>query len=201
LPIWVDFMKAVLEGRPSQAFHPPPGLVQATVDPATGEVAHAGCPTRVTEVFIAAPSPGRFARCTARLQRKKRQPPDRAPSSHVSWCSGSYASGGGVAIIAGRENMLHRDRFGAFAVVCSVFFRSAELGVCHTASPTATGGANGTAKGGWAVGGPTAAPAPQGSPLLVHLYHAAHVNSRHSATMVASAQWWRKPVAPSTWEL
>ena len=60
LPIWVDFMKAVLEGRPSQAFHPPPGLVQATVDPVTGEVAHAGCPTRVTEVFIAGTEPRTF---------------------------------------------------------------------------------------------------------------------------------------------
>ena len=60
LPIWVDFMKEVLEGRPSQVFHPPPGLVQATVDPVTGEVAHAGCPTRVTEVFIAGTEPRTF---------------------------------------------------------------------------------------------------------------------------------------------
>jgi penicillin-binding protein 1B len=60
LPIWVDFLKEALAGRPSQAFHPPPGLVQATVDPATGEVAHAGCPTRVTEVFIAGTEPRTF---------------------------------------------------------------------------------------------------------------------------------------------
>jgi penicillin-binding protein 1B len=60
LPIWVDFMKEVLGGRPSQAFHPPPGVMQATVDPVTGEVAHAGCPTRVTEVFIAGTEPKAF---------------------------------------------------------------------------------------------------------------------------------------------
>jgi penicillin-binding protein 1B len=60
LPIWVDFMKEVLGGRPSQAFHPPPGVVQVTVDPLTGEVAHAGCPTRVTEVFIAGTEPKTF---------------------------------------------------------------------------------------------------------------------------------------------
>ena len=60
LPIWVDFMKEVLDGRPSQVFHPPQGLVQATVDPVTGEVAHAGCPTRVTEVFIAGTEPRTF---------------------------------------------------------------------------------------------------------------------------------------------
>ncbi|HSF31593.1 MAG TPA: PBP1A family penicillin-binding protein [Candidatus Tectomicrobia bacterium] len=57
LPIWVDFMKDVLAGRPSQTFHPPPGLVQVTVDPATGEVAHIGCPTRITEVFIEGTEP------------------------------------------------------------------------------------------------------------------------------------------------
>jgi penicillin-binding protein 1B len=60
LPIWVDFMKTALAGRPSQAFHPPPGLVQVTVDPATGEVAHVGCPTRLTEVFIAGTEPKTF---------------------------------------------------------------------------------------------------------------------------------------------
>jgi penicillin-binding protein 1B len=60
LPIWVDFMKAVLMGRPSHAFHPPPGLVQVTVDPATGEVAHGGCPTRLTEVFIEGTEPKTF---------------------------------------------------------------------------------------------------------------------------------------------
>ena len=60
LPIWGDFMKEVLDGRPSQVFHPPQGLVQATVDPVTGEVAHAGCPTRVTEVFIAGTEPRTF---------------------------------------------------------------------------------------------------------------------------------------------
>jgi penicillin-binding protein 1B len=57
LPIWVDFMKEVLAGRPSQEFHPPPGVVQAMVDPASGEIAHAGCPTRVAEVFIAGTEP------------------------------------------------------------------------------------------------------------------------------------------------
>jgi penicillin-binding protein 1B len=57
LPIWVDFMKDVLAGRPSEEFHPPPGVLQATVDPASGQIAHAGCPTRVTEIFIAGTEP------------------------------------------------------------------------------------------------------------------------------------------------
>jgi penicillin-binding protein 1B len=60
LPIWVDFMKEVLAGRPSQAFHPPPGVLQVTVDPASGEIAHAGCPTRVTEIFVEGTEPKTF---------------------------------------------------------------------------------------------------------------------------------------------
>jgi penicillin-binding protein 1B len=60
LPIWVEFMKEVLRGRPSQDFLPPPGVVQVAVDPATGEIAHAGCPTRVTELFIAGTEPKTF---------------------------------------------------------------------------------------------------------------------------------------------
>jgi penicillin-binding protein 1B len=57
LPIWVDFMKAVLAGRPSQDFLPPGEVVEVMVDPVSGELAHAGCPTRVTEVFIEGTEP------------------------------------------------------------------------------------------------------------------------------------------------
>jgi penicillin-binding protein 1B len=62
LPIWVEFMKVVMAGRPSQAFHMPPGVVQVTVDPASGEVARVGCPTRLTELFIEGTEPKTF--CT-----------------------------------------------------------------------------------------------------------------------------------------
>jgi penicillin-binding protein 1B len=60
LPIWTDFMKESLSGRPSQEFQPPPGVVEVTVDPASGEVAHAGCPTRTTEMFIQGTEPRTF---------------------------------------------------------------------------------------------------------------------------------------------
>jgi penicillin-binding protein 1B len=60
LPIWVEFMKEALRERPSQDFLPPPGVVQVAVDPATGEIAHAGCPTQVTELFIAGTEPQMF---------------------------------------------------------------------------------------------------------------------------------------------
>src|SRR5262249_23941563 len=57
LPLWFDFMKARLVGRPSQAFLPPPGIVQVTVDPTSGGIATAECPTRVTELFIEGTEP------------------------------------------------------------------------------------------------------------------------------------------------
>jgi penicillin-binding protein 1B len=60
LPIWVDFMKDVMAGRPSQAFQPPPGVVEVEIDPASGEIAHPGCPTRLVEVFIEGTEPRGF---------------------------------------------------------------------------------------------------------------------------------------------
>jgi penicillin-binding protein 1B len=51
LPIWSHFVAAV---RPAQGFVPfaaPPGIVQVTVDPLTGQLATPYCPYRVTEQF------------------------------------------------------------------------------------------------------------------------------------------------------
>jgi penicillin-binding protein 1B len=82
LPIWVDFMKEVLAGKPSQPFLPPPGVVQATVDPATGRIAHPGCSTRVTEVFIAGTEPRGYCTLhpmTAAEDRVIFQPPPVSP--------------------------------------------------------------------------------------------------------------------------
>jgi penicillin-binding protein 1B len=87
LPIWVDFMKEALGGRASQAFHPPPGVMQATVDPVTGEVAHAGCPARVTEVFIAGTEPKAFCALHSTVaveERATTRPRPVSPSGVVS---------------------------------------------------------------------------------------------------------------------
>ncbi len=85
LPIWVDFMKEVLTGRPSQAFQPPPGVVRVTVDPASGEVAHVGCPTRLSEVFIEGTEPRTFCSLhgTAPAQEKTSSTPRPAPPRQV----------------------------------------------------------------------------------------------------------------------
>jgi penicillin-binding protein 1B len=77
LPIWVDFMKAALAGRPSQDFSPPSGVVRATVDPVSGDIAHAGCPLAVEEVFIAGSEPQ--ALCALHSPRSAASQPAPSP--------------------------------------------------------------------------------------------------------------------------
>jgi penicillin-binding protein 1B len=85
LPIWVDFMKAALAGRPSEDFRPPPGVLQVTVDPMSGDIAHAGCPTHVTELFIAGTEPKGFCplHSTAPVAGKAMSDPGRVPAGEV----------------------------------------------------------------------------------------------------------------------
>ena len=54
LPIWADFISAAAAGaREWQDPWPKPaGVVEATLDPVSGLLAVAGCPTRVTEYFL-----------------------------------------------------------------------------------------------------------------------------------------------------
>jgi penicillin-binding protein 1B len=51
LPIWARFMKAALAGGEKDSFVPPPGVIAAEIDPATGKRATRSCPRRVREVF------------------------------------------------------------------------------------------------------------------------------------------------------
>ncbi len=51
LPIWSHFTSAVRPARGYPAFAVPAGMVTATVDPLTGQLATALCPYRVSEVF------------------------------------------------------------------------------------------------------------------------------------------------------
>jgi penicillin-binding protein 1B len=58
LPIWVDFMKAALAGRPPTHFPPPPeGIVFVEIDRDTGLLARSGCPRTRSEVFVAGTEP------------------------------------------------------------------------------------------------------------------------------------------------
>jgi penicillin-binding protein 1B len=57
LPIWTQFMKGALGGRPSVPFEPPEGIVFADIDPDTGQLATPNCPRTFSESFIAGTVP------------------------------------------------------------------------------------------------------------------------------------------------
>ena len=59
LPIWIDFMRAVVEGRDApEGFRPPSDIVFRSVDFATGELAEPWSPGVIQEAFIAGTEPG-----------------------------------------------------------------------------------------------------------------------------------------------
>lgn len=51
LPIWTRFMKVAVSGKEKARFSPPPGIVFADIDPATGRRAGPSCPSRQREAF------------------------------------------------------------------------------------------------------------------------------------------------------
>jgi penicillin-binding protein 1B len=57
LPIWTQFMKAALAGRPSVPFDVPEGIIFTEIDPETGKLAAPACPKRFSEAFIAGTEP------------------------------------------------------------------------------------------------------------------------------------------------
>ena len=60
LPIWTEFMKRAHKHRAYRnvsEFYAPDGIVSAEIDPTTGLLAAAGCPSHKTEVFIAGTQP------------------------------------------------------------------------------------------------------------------------------------------------
>ncbi|HEX2643945.1 MAG TPA: PBP1A family penicillin-binding protein [Thermoanaerobaculia bacterium] len=58
LPVWSRFVQAVRPPNGYPAFAPPPGVVTATIDPTTGQLATPYCPTTRTEVFPEWQAPG-----------------------------------------------------------------------------------------------------------------------------------------------
>ncbi|MBI4641029.1 MAG: PBP1A family penicillin-binding protein [Candidatus Tectomicrobia bacterium] len=60
-PIWTDFMKQALEGKPVEDFEVPPGVVIVNIDAETGFLASPQCRGRViAEAFIMGTEPMRF---------------------------------------------------------------------------------------------------------------------------------------------
>ncbi|WP_049765383.1 penicillin-binding protein 1A [Cellvibrio japonicus] len=52
LPIWIDFMRAALEGMPEQLRRQPEGIVTVRINPDTGKPAQSGDPDAIFEVFL-----------------------------------------------------------------------------------------------------------------------------------------------------
>jgi penicillin-binding protein 1A len=62
LPIWMEFMRAYIEGRPDKdnppSFQAPGNIVFLAVDKGTGTVMPSETPGTITETFIAGTQPG-----------------------------------------------------------------------------------------------------------------------------------------------
>jgi penicillin-binding protein 1A len=57
LPMWVDFMRAALEGVPQRPAEQPPGLITVRLDPESGLLAGADVPNAIFETFLAGSAP------------------------------------------------------------------------------------------------------------------------------------------------
>ncbi|MCQ4164755.1 penicillin-binding protein 1A [Tahibacter harae] len=51
LPIWIDYMRVALDGKPETPFVPPPGISTARIDPQTGYLASSDDPGSILEIF------------------------------------------------------------------------------------------------------------------------------------------------------
>ncbi len=60
LPIWTQFMKDAIEGRPQPGFRPPPGVLVENVDPVTGLLASSDCGPGVPTAFLEGEEPQHY---------------------------------------------------------------------------------------------------------------------------------------------
>jgi penicillin-binding protein 1A len=64
-PIWLDYMKTVLEGKPIKLFPVTPGIVFAKIDPETGLLASPSSRNTVFECFKEGTAPTRHSETKA----------------------------------------------------------------------------------------------------------------------------------------
>ena len=57
LPIWTEFMKAAMAGRPNETFQVPSGITFVEIDRDTGKLAAPGCERRLNESFLVGTEP------------------------------------------------------------------------------------------------------------------------------------------------
>jgi len=60
LPIWTEFMKRAVEGKPIEGFRRPPGIVERIICEETGLLASKRCPKMRSEVFIKGSEPNKI---------------------------------------------------------------------------------------------------------------------------------------------
>ena len=60
LPIWTEFMKSALAGRPNAPFEAPDGVTFVEIDRDSGKLASPGCPHRMTESFLEGTEPKEY---------------------------------------------------------------------------------------------------------------------------------------------
>ncbi len=58
LPVWIEFMRAALQGQPESRLIQPPGVLSMKIDPATGALADSGQADAIYEYFLAEYAPG-----------------------------------------------------------------------------------------------------------------------------------------------
>jgi penicillin-binding protein 1A len=61
LPIWIEFMKTALKGRPPVDFPMPSGLTLTKIDPKTGKLSYENQPDAIDEVFLDGTAPTEIA--------------------------------------------------------------------------------------------------------------------------------------------
>lgn len=82
LPIWRDYTKSALKGKPLNKMAPPPGVVTVKIDPKTGFLAGSGQTGAVFEVFRVEDVPKRQA--TATIESSPTEPlPAKAIPEHI----------------------------------------------------------------------------------------------------------------------
>lgn len=69
-PIWLDFMRAALEGAPARDFPKPSRVVTRLIDRASGKLATPLCADTIEEAFVEGTEPREF--CNAETQRRGR---------------------------------------------------------------------------------------------------------------------------------
>lgn len=62
-PIWAEFMKRAVvlpQYRNTQEFSPPPGVVEVSIDPESGQLATPSCPQTIEEYFVSGSEPTQY---------------------------------------------------------------------------------------------------------------------------------------------